>query len=212
MPHLTAAAVRSIKTPGKHGDGHGLFLHILPDGRRYWMYRYQRQGRQRVMSLGNADLVSLADARRLHRGPDRLQDREHVGGGDLADRHLADARQHVVAQRLPPLRRRARVPPSRRVGSDVSLGGLGKAAELCLLPVLRLRLLPVGQRVFAVEQESSLLKMRLNSAVLCLVGRRWAAYRTARRGTISADCGLVVKNCAQDSIRDLRRSSMSDRW
>jgi integrase len=63
---LTAAIVRGLRSPGKYTDGRGLFLHVVDADKRYWMFRYQRDGRERVMSLGGADLVALADARRLH--------------------------------------------------------------------------------------------------------------------------------------------------
>jgi integrase len=66
MAKLTAVTVKALRTPGKYLDGHGLFLHVLPDGRRYWIYRYTRDGRERVMSLGSAEAISLAEARSRH--------------------------------------------------------------------------------------------------------------------------------------------------
>jgi integrase len=52
--------------PGRYLDGHGLSLNVAAPDRRHWSFRYQRQGRERVMSLGGADVVTLAEARRLH--------------------------------------------------------------------------------------------------------------------------------------------------
>jgi integrase len=86
MSKLTATAARALRTPGKYADGHGLFLHVVTAEKRYWIFRYQRDGRERVMSLGSADDVSLADARKLHAkeraillaGTDPLAERERA--------------------------------------------------------------------------------------------------------------------------------------
>jgi integrase len=63
---LTTAAARALTAPGKYADGHGLFLHIVTAEKRYWIFRFKRHGRERVMSLGNAADLSLVDARKLH--------------------------------------------------------------------------------------------------------------------------------------------------
>jgi integrase len=86
MSKLTAPAVRALRAPGKYADGHGLFLHVVEPNRRYWIFRYQRAGRERVMSLGSADDISLADARTQHAkeraillaGADPLGERERA--------------------------------------------------------------------------------------------------------------------------------------
>ena len=59
---LTARRVATIKAPGKYGDGHGLWLRVRSDGRRWWVLRYRFQGRDREMGLGGED-VSLKEAR-----------------------------------------------------------------------------------------------------------------------------------------------------
>jgi integrase len=86
MVKLTASAVRGLRTPGKYSDGNGLLLHVVTPHKRYWVFRFQRQRRERAMSLGNADVLSLADAHRLHavarvllaRGIDPLAQREQA--------------------------------------------------------------------------------------------------------------------------------------
>ena len=50
-------------TPGRHGDGRGLFLYVKPSGARSWVLRYQVQGRRRDLGLGAYPDVSLAMAR-----------------------------------------------------------------------------------------------------------------------------------------------------
>jgi integrase len=86
LPKLTAAAVRALRSPGKYLDGDGLFLHVVAPDRRYWIYRYQHCGRERVMSLGNASEVSLAEARSRHA---RERAIFLTGGDPLAERKNA---------------------------------------------------------------------------------------------------------------------------
>lgn len=62
---LTATAIdKLIKagTQGRHGDGGGLYLQIT-GGSAAWVFRYIRDGRERMLGLGPARDVSLAAAR-----------------------------------------------------------------------------------------------------------------------------------------------------
>lgn len=49
--------------PGATADGDGLYLKITPGGNASWQYRYQINGKRRMMGLGSCSVVSLADAR-----------------------------------------------------------------------------------------------------------------------------------------------------
>ncbi len=103
MGRLTATAVRGLRTKGKYLDGQGLVLVVRHTGQRYWQYRFQRGGRERVMSFGSADDVTLADARKLHAearalllvGKDPLEERDRVKldltrrFADVADAYIA---------------------------------------------------------------------------------------------------------------------------
>jgi integrase len=60
---LTVRQVETLTKPGFHADGGGLYLQILPSGAKTWVYRYQIAGRRRMMGLGSAALVTLAEAR-----------------------------------------------------------------------------------------------------------------------------------------------------
>jgi integrase len=109
MGKLTAIFVRKAPT-GRHLDGQGLYLVVDDAGRRYWQYRYQRAGRERGMSLGSADDVALADARKAHAaarallldGKDPLEERDRTKldltrrFADVAEGYIADheARWH----------------------------------------------------------------------------------------------------------------------
>jgi hypothetical protein len=37
---LTDVKLRTLKTPGKHFDGEGLYLEITPAGGRYWRWKF----------------------------------------------------------------------------------------------------------------------------------------------------------------------------
>ncbi len=72
---LTDAFVRSAKSiPTKSGKlaateyadetTNGLSLRIMPSGVKSWTYRYRANGKQKRLSLGKTEQVTLADARR----------------------------------------------------------------------------------------------------------------------------------------------------
>ena len=62
---LTARAANTLKKPGRHSDGGGLYLSISGDGRRRWVFMYTWGGKQREAGLGAAAKggVSLKAAR-----------------------------------------------------------------------------------------------------------------------------------------------------
>jgi integrase len=60
---LTARAVETIKKPGLHADGAGLYLHVSKNGARSWIFRWRHDGRLRDMGLGPVNTISLAEAR-----------------------------------------------------------------------------------------------------------------------------------------------------
>lgn len=65
---LSARAVATLDTPGRHSDGGGLYLSISKDGetvRRRWVLLYRWHGKLKEMGLGPAATVSLAQAREL---------------------------------------------------------------------------------------------------------------------------------------------------
>ncbi len=60
---LSAATVRTLKEPGLHGDGNGLYLKVDPSGAKRWIQRLMIEGKRRDIGLGSASLISLAEAR-----------------------------------------------------------------------------------------------------------------------------------------------------
>jgi integrase len=60
---LTTRTVETIRKPGLHADGAGLYLHVSKSGAKSWIFRWRNQGRLRDMGLGPFNTVSLAEAR-----------------------------------------------------------------------------------------------------------------------------------------------------
>jgi integrase len=68
---LTAAQIARLKRPGRHSDGGGLYLRVaeypIKAGgtarSKNWVFRWERDGRERLMGLGPLHTLSLADAR-----------------------------------------------------------------------------------------------------------------------------------------------------
>ena len=69
MPKLSrnALSARMVRhaPPGSHVDGNGLMLRVRARGTRSWVQRLMVHGRRVDIGLGSADLVSLAEARRI---------------------------------------------------------------------------------------------------------------------------------------------------
>lgn len=60
---LSAVFVKSVKEPGKYGDGNGLYLVVSGTGAKRWEQRLTIQGKRCDCGHGSASLVGLADAR-----------------------------------------------------------------------------------------------------------------------------------------------------
>jgi integrase len=60
---LTAVKVAKVTRPGRYGDGGGLVLQVSRWRTKAWLFRFERNGRERQMGLGPASTLSLAEAR-----------------------------------------------------------------------------------------------------------------------------------------------------
>lgn len=60
---LTTRSVASLKRPGRHADGGGLYLVVDKSGAKRWVFLYRLSGGRREMGLGSAIAVPLAAAR-----------------------------------------------------------------------------------------------------------------------------------------------------
>ncbi|WP_213032947.1 integrase arm-type DNA-binding domain-containing protein [Acinetobacter sp. ANC 4654] len=56
----------NAKKPDKYSDGNGLQLHVFPNGRMTWIYAYRFSGKQKNITLGSYEFMSLAQARMKH--------------------------------------------------------------------------------------------------------------------------------------------------
>jgi integrase len=66
---LTDKACKNTKPsekPRKLADGQGLYLEIMPNGSRYWRFKYRFHGKEKRLALGVYPGVSLKDAREKH--------------------------------------------------------------------------------------------------------------------------------------------------
>jgi integrase len=72
VPKLSTRKVAALATPGRYGDGDGLWLQVSGTGTKAWLLRYMLAGRARHMGLGPVSLVSLADARERAKEARRL--------------------------------------------------------------------------------------------------------------------------------------------
>ena len=87
-PHhaLSAVKVRSIKEPGRHGDGNGLYLLVDESGAKRWILRTVIHDRRTDIGLGGVSLVTLAEAREE---ATRLRKIARDGGDPIAERRKA---------------------------------------------------------------------------------------------------------------------------
>lgn len=60
---LTDAKLRTLTAPGKHADGHGLYLEVTATGGRYWRMKYRHAGKEKRLAFGVYPEVSLKAAR-----------------------------------------------------------------------------------------------------------------------------------------------------
>lgn len=60
---LSVKRVENLKRPGRYGDGQGLYLQITATGSKSWLFRYERDGRERSLGLGPFHTVGLHAAR-----------------------------------------------------------------------------------------------------------------------------------------------------
>jgi integrase len=59
---LTGKQIRNAK-PGYHSDGGGLYLQRREGGSGSWIFRYERNGKERWLGLGSLDTVTTEEAR-----------------------------------------------------------------------------------------------------------------------------------------------------
>jgi integrase len=89
---LTARAVETKRNRGHYADGGGLVLQISKWGTKSWIFRYQRDGRERHMGIGPVHTLSLIEARERARECRRLL----LDGRDPIDERTAERRRRQI--------------------------------------------------------------------------------------------------------------------
>ena len=103
---LTDIAVRNARARDrayKLSDGRGLCLLVQPNGSKWWRFRYKRDGKEQMLSMGTYPDTSLADARKrrdearrkLEAGTDPGLERRLVE--NAPDRTFEAVAQHYLA-------------------------------------------------------------------------------------------------------------------
>jgi integrase len=90
---LNASRLRTLTRPGSYPDGSGLYLQVRSAQRRSWLFRYQLNGKARLMGLGTVADVPLAEARSeagaaralVRQGQDPIEVRRALRAAKLAD-------------------------------------------------------------------------------------------------------------------------------
>jgi len=92
---LTAMACRTLGE-GKHFDGGGLYLHVMPTGSRLWRMKYRHAGREDTLTFGEFPEVTLAEVRqRREWARGLLRD----GADPKAERRAQEAQAKADAER-----------------------------------------------------------------------------------------------------------------
>ncbi|WP_232475846.1 tyrosine-type recombinase/integrase [Flavisphingomonas formosensis] len=65
LNRMTARKVASLKEPGRHADGGGLYLRITPGGARSWVFMTASHGKRTEIGLGAEAAIPLVTARKL---------------------------------------------------------------------------------------------------------------------------------------------------
>jgi integrase len=96
---LTAKRVGRLlkKRPGRHHDGHGLYLQVVNPTSASWLLRYVRDGRERMLGLGPVHTVGLAEARTRAKAA-RLQLLDGID--PVEDRKAAKAARALAAAKM----------------------------------------------------------------------------------------------------------------
>jgi integrase len=101
LNRLSARTVATVKKPGRHADGGGLYLVVDQSGAKRWVFLFRFGGPLKEMGLGGLTRVNLAEARRraewcratLAKGENPIEARKTAGRvptfGECADEFVA---------------------------------------------------------------------------------------------------------------------------
>jgi integrase len=82
IQRLTARKVETLKTPGRHADGEGLYLQVDASGAKRWLFLFRWDGKLKEMGLGGLKARGGRPAIPLARARERAATaRDHVHAG-----------------------------------------------------------------------------------------------------------------------------------
>lgn len=87
-------AIQPIARPFKLTDGRGLYLLVMPNGSKYWQYRYRFDGKQKTLALGVYPKISIETARA---GRDEARRILANGGDPMEAKREAKQRREKVS-------------------------------------------------------------------------------------------------------------------
>jgi Arm DNA-binding domain len=93
--------IQPVARPFKLTDGRGLYLLVMPNGSRYWHYKYRLDGKQKTLALGVYPKVSIDAART---GRDEARTILANGGDPMAAKREAVKQKGTEKVALPTFR------------------------------------------------------------------------------------------------------------
>ncbi len=144
---LTSRIVR-VARPREHryvlADEHGMSLHVMPQGSKWWRFRYRFRQTERMISLGVYPSVDLATARRLHADARGLLARDIDPSADRKEKRAASAHtfEAVARQWLKLLEPRV----AKGLLAADTLKDATRILERDIFPALDARRSPTSQR------------------------------------------------------------------
>jgi hypothetical protein len=90
---LSVKRLEKLTAPGRYGDGFGLYLDVKSATNRSWLFRFEREGRERFVGLGAVHTFSLDEARERA----RVCRQQLADGVDPAEARKVEAEQRALA-------------------------------------------------------------------------------------------------------------------
>jgi integrase len=106
LSELKVRQAKPSQRPYKLHDGGGLYLHVHPNGSKYWRKKFRYVGKERVFAIGVYPDVSLATAREealnarrlIKAGIDPVADRRKLRINDATNTFQAIAQEWIASQ------------------------------------------------------------------------------------------------------------------
>lgn len=101
LGRLSVKKIAKLTEPGRYGDGQCLYLQVAGFTNRSWIFRYERDGKERMLGLGPLHTFSLEEARERAR---LTRQQIKLGQDPLESRRTEKARRALEAARNKPFK------------------------------------------------------------------------------------------------------------